>query len=51
MVEPMKEKHVGNFLGWGGELLFYKIIPMSLIEIQYVSLMIDFDVWDRLGHV
>ena len=33
---------------WGG---FSKVILMSLIEVRNVFLMINFDVWDRLGHV
>ena len=42
----------GNFFfkggGWGD---FSKVILMSLIEVRNVFLMINFDVWDRLGHV
>ena len=30
---------------------FFTVILMSLIEVQNVFLMINFDVWDRLGHV
>ena len=33
---------------WG---IFLKVILMSLIEFQNVFPMINFDVWDRLGHV
>ena len=33
---------------WGH---FLKVILMSLIEFQNVFPMINFDVWDRLGHV
>ena len=30
---------------------FFKVILMSLIEVQNVFLMINFDVWDRLRHI
>ena len=32
-------------------MAFFKVILMSLMEVQNVFLMINFDVWDRLGHV
>ena len=34
--------------GWGS---FLKVILMSSIEFQNVFPMINFDIWDRLGHV
>ena len=34
-----------------GGAAFLKVILMSLIEFQNVFPMINFDVWDRLGHV
>ena len=40
---------LGIFLrGWAG---FFKVILMSLIMVENVILMINFDEWDRLGHV
>ena len=41
---------MGIFLrgGWGA---FFKVILMSLIDVQNVSVMINFDFWERLGHV
>ena len=39
---PPARRGVGTFL---------KVILMSLIEFQNVFPMINFDVWDRLGHV
>ena len=46
----VKREHGNFFKGveWGS---FLKVILMSLIEFQNVFPMINFDVWDRLGHV
>ena len=43
----------GNFFFFreGHSATFLKVILMSPIEIQNVFLMINFDVWHRLGHV
>ena len=42
----------GNFFFREGvSATFFRVILMSLIEVQNVFLMINFDVWDRLGHV
>ena len=35
----------------GGWRSFFKVILMSLIEVQNLFLKINFDIWDRLGHV
>ena len=44
--------HTGiSFFKGGGLASFLKVIIMSLIEVQNVFLMINFDVSDRLGHV
>ena len=40
-----------EFFREGVSTPFFRVILMSLIEVQNVFLMINFDVWDRLGHV
>ena len=48
----LKISHVGiSFFKEGVWGDFSKVILMSLIEVRNVFLMINFDVWDRLGHV
>ena len=42
---------MGIFFQGGDRGTFLKVILMSLIEFQNVFPMINFDVWDRLGHV
>ena len=44
-------KQMGIFFKGVGWVTFLKVILMSLIEFQNVFPMINFDVWDRLGHV
>ena len=41
----------GNFFLGGGWGSFFRVILMWLLEVQNVFLMINFDVWDRLGLV
>ena len=49
--EAIRLEQKGIFFKEGGWGSFLKVILMSPIEFQDVFPMINFDVWDRLGHV
>ena len=43
--------HLGIFFREGGPRSFFEATSVHVIEVQNMIRMINFDVWDRLGHV
>ena len=45
------QEHGNFFFRWGVSRSFFEATSVHIIEVQNMIRMINFDVWDRLGHV